>query len=136
MGNKNIDNELVISNIKKLLKDKEISQRDFASRINITQSGLYQMLVKEDLKVSTLLKIANEFNIPITYFFSDGNEKQVISEEEMYKKIETLEQTNTTKDKIIEDLQFNVDTLKLNCDLLKRQIELINEDKSKSRNSK
>jgi hypothetical protein len=44
--------------------------------------------------------------------------------------MDSLEKAISAKDKIIEDLQFNMNAYKLNYELLERQIELIRECKN------
>jgi len=78
----------------KLLKEiqsKQISQRDLASKIGMTQSGLSQALASGDLKVSTLEKIAEVLDVPVTCFF----EVEITQDKENEEKIARLESEKT-----------------------------------------
>jgi len=62
---------LYINRIKKLIDDKNLSIKGFAEKIGVSEPGLHSMFRSYDMKVSTLQKIADYFNVPITYFFDD-----------------------------------------------------------------
>ena len=64
-------NMLYINRIKKLIDDKKISIKKFAEDVGLSEQGIHKMFRSYDMKVSTLQKIADYFNVPITYFFDD-----------------------------------------------------------------
>jgi transcriptional regulator with XRE-family HTH domain len=68
MSNLNIEEK-----IKKLAKDKNLSIRQLCIKIEITESGLNYTLKNNTLKIETLQKIADVFEVPISYFFVDDN---------------------------------------------------------------
>ena len=66
---------LYISRIRKLIEDRKLTIREFAEKINISEPGIHNMFRTHDMKVSTLQKIADYFDVPITYFFDDIDTK-------------------------------------------------------------
>ena len=54
---------------------KKLTIRDFAQKIGVSEPGIHNMFRSYDMKVSTLQKIADYFNVPITYFFDDIDTK-------------------------------------------------------------
>ena len=127
-----MDNMLISNNLRKLIKLRKMTQVEVAQKIGLTRSGLYQMIEKGDFKTSTLENLAKLFNVPITYFFSDSTISESVLEVNESAKCEKCEKCNELKatikikNKIIEDLQFNNDALKLTLEILDRQIDLIN----------
>jgi len=66
---------LYISRIRKLIDDKKLTIREFAEKIGVSEPGIHNMFRTHDMKVSTLQKIADYFDVPITYFFDDIDTK-------------------------------------------------------------
>jgi len=66
---------LYISRIRNLIDDKKITIREFAEKIGVSEPGIHNMFRANDMKVSTLQKIADYFDVPITYFFDDIDTK-------------------------------------------------------------
>jgi len=64
---------LHINRIRKLIDDKKLTIRDFAEKIGVSEPGIHNMFRSHDMKVSTLQKIADFFEVPITYFFDEEN---------------------------------------------------------------
>jgi len=60
-----------INKIDKLLKERKINFKDMAEAIGMTRQGLKSSMNQDNLKVSTLLLIANFFKVPICYFFDE-----------------------------------------------------------------
>ena len=66
---------LYISRIRRLIDNKKITIREFAEKIGVSEPGIHNMFRTHDMKVSTLQKIADYFDVPITYFFDDIDTK-------------------------------------------------------------
>jgi len=66
---------LYISRIRKLIDDNNLTVKGLAEKIGVSEPGLHNMLRTFDMKVSTLQKIADYFEVPITYFFDDIDTK-------------------------------------------------------------
>jgi len=66
---------LYISRVRKLIDNKKITVREFAEKIGVSEPGIHNMFRTNDMKVSTLQKIADYFDVPITYFFDDIDAK-------------------------------------------------------------
>jgi len=66
---------LYINRIRKLIDDKKLTIREFAEKIGVSEPGIHNMFRTHDMKVSTLQKIADYFDVPITYFFDDIDTK-------------------------------------------------------------
>ena len=64
---------LCINKIKRLIDDKNLTIKGFAKKIGISEPGIHNMFRSYDMKVSTLQKIADYFEVPITYFFDDDD---------------------------------------------------------------
>lgn len=58
--------------IRELADKKNITLADLAKRIGKTKQAVYEMVEKEDINTSILRKLSSEFNIPISYFFEEG----------------------------------------------------------------
>ena len=66
---------LYINRIRKLIDDRKLTIREFAEKIGVSEPGIHNMFRTHDMKVSTLQKIADYFDVPITYFFDDIDTK-------------------------------------------------------------
>lgn len=66
---------MIYSKIKKLLTEENLSVPQLAEKIGMTKGGLYAAIENNTLSVKTLEKIAEVFNVPITSFFEDENDK-------------------------------------------------------------
>jgi len=65
---------LCINRIKKLIDGRKLTIRDFAGKIGVSEPGIHNMFRSQDMKVSTLQKIADFFEVPVTYFFDDEDD--------------------------------------------------------------
>ena len=65
---------LCVNRIKKLIDDNNLTIRGVAEKIGISEPGIHNMFRSQDMKVSTLQKIADFFEVPITYFFDDDDD--------------------------------------------------------------
>lgn len=83
-----------INSIKEILMNKRISQRDFAAKIGMTQSGLSQAFANGDFKISTLEKIAEALEVPVSYFFGNETETNTKGCEEILLENENLKIKN------------------------------------------
>ena len=63
-----------VSKLYKLMKIKKISQRELAKLTGINQTTISYILRGNDMKVSTLEKIAKALDVPISYFFDESQE--------------------------------------------------------------
>jgi transcriptional regulator with XRE-family HTH domain len=62
-----------INKIRKLLKEKEITQNDIASQMGLSGNAISQALKKGDFKVSFLEKLAEILEVPIVCFFEEDD---------------------------------------------------------------
>jgi len=62
-----------INKLVDLMKINKINQRELAKLINQSQTALSQSIQRQDLKISTLEKIAAALNVPVSYFFDEDN---------------------------------------------------------------
>lgn len=62
----------IIQKIKELARIKDIPISELAEKIGFTNSGLHRAFANNDLKLSTLEKIANVLNVPMSSFFESG----------------------------------------------------------------
>ena len=70
--------QLIGPKIRKMRKERKLTQTELASRIGIQQSDLSRM-EKGEYRVSldTLFRILAEFNVSISEFFDDVNKEQM-----------------------------------------------------------
>jgi lambda repressor-like predicted transcriptional regulator len=62
----------------RLIKTNERSLTDFAGKIGMSHFGLKHALSQSTLKLEKLILIAEHFNKPIEYFFTDRDEQDII----------------------------------------------------------
>jgi len=55
--------------IKNLIKEQDITVREFCRRIDMSNPNLYLIYKRNSIEINKLNKICEEFNVPITYFF-------------------------------------------------------------------
>lgn len=70
--------------IKELMRKEKIDAPTLAKRMGKTKQAIYDMLDKDDLNTSILRQLSDIFNVPITYFFVEGNDDGVDSQAEVY----------------------------------------------------
>jgi transcriptional regulator with XRE-family HTH domain len=66
---------MISSEIKKLLKEKDITIEDLANAVGVSRSGLQLLFKTDDFKVSLIQKIADYLGVHIGYFF--GNDESL-----------------------------------------------------------
>jgi transcriptional regulator with XRE-family HTH domain len=71
---------MISNKIEQLRKEKNVKQTDIAQAIGFTVSGYQKAIQANDFKVSTLEKIAEALEVPVTYFFEDSGDKHFLSE--------------------------------------------------------
>jgi len=102
----------ILLKINKLLLDKNIEKKEFANLIEIADKTLYNIFDgKSSLKVEHLIKIAEVLEVPVAYFFEEGNEPPcaVKKTDSQTSRIEQLLIENSAlKDKIIELLSQKI----------------------------
>lgn len=66
---------LYLKKLQELQEHKKVSQKELAEIIGLTRNGLQKKLQspKKTFYIEELQKIADHFNIPITYFFTNEN---------------------------------------------------------------
>lgn len=66
--------------IKILAKEKKITLSDIASKIGMTQEGFSRSLSDENLKVTSLEKIAEILKVDVREFFGENNIEKAINQ--------------------------------------------------------
>lgn len=61
----------IFKNVEKLRKERKISQTELADAIGMTQTGLSQAIKRQDIKLSTLEKISDFFEVDIDVILKD-----------------------------------------------------------------
>jgi len=59
--------------IKEIALEKNISLKDIANYVGITQTGLSKIMRENSTKTTTLEKIALKLKVPVSVFFEEGN---------------------------------------------------------------
>lgn len=62
---------LNVNKINLLREQRKVTQSQLAQKIGISVVGLQQALKKGDFKISLLLRIADYFKVPVSYFFDE-----------------------------------------------------------------
>ncbi|MDR1554199.1 MAG: helix-turn-helix transcriptional regulator [Prevotellaceae bacterium] len=63
--------------INKLIFERKVKKKDFYTYLGISKQTLEDYLnEKTSMTVSTLKKVAEYFNVPVSYFFDDENKSQ------------------------------------------------------------
>lgn len=62
--------DIIINNIKRLCKDQHINLSDLANRLGIQRNALYITLKNDNIKLSTLKKIADQIGCSIEDIFT------------------------------------------------------------------
>jgi len=102
-------------NVEKLKKlyDNLPKKGEFSEKLGINYSYIKKIVSGENNpSVKTLEKIAEYFNVPVSYFFDE--EPQITDEKikEIIKENEYLKQVNEIREKQVEQMQQTIDLLK------------------------
>lgn len=68
-----------INKIKFLCDKRKVTIRKLAQEIGVSEIGLHKMISNNSMKVETLQKIADYFELPVSSFFEDSNTKNTIN---------------------------------------------------------
>ncbi len=69
--------------IRELMGKENIDAPELARRLDKTKQAVYDMLDKQDVSTSILRKLADIFNVPLTYFLADEDVYDVVSNAEI-----------------------------------------------------
>ena len=97
----------VNQDIRKLIELKKMSVKEMSEKINMSEKGFHDLLKRNDLKLSTLEKIAQALGVDIKYFFKDKNDNKFFSDNKInYQKQKGENNTlNGPKDELQTDLE-------------------------------
>ena len=95
----------ISSKIEKLRSEKNISLTALGNGIGMTHRGIKSALEVGDFKVSTLLKIADFFGVPITYFFDDKGSNELDELIEGLKKQIEFYENLVNADKVLREIE-------------------------------
>lgn len=110
-----------------LLHKKRLLQKDLIEYLGMSRQGLYTMVENQSMKVSTLEKMCEFFDVPINYWFEDESAANMLNESES--KYETLKTKETMK-QLEKDLEyFRERTIKLEKELEQLKDSCNNESK-------
>jgi len=124
--------ELILNRIKLISEQNKLSIRKLCSELGITEVGFAKMFKNDSLKVATLDKIAKYFNVPVSYFFEEGevkvgtviqngtngiminngNVQHFSNMKEAEKEVEYLKKENEHLRALVESKQETIDALK------------------------
>jgi len=114
-----------LSNIETLRKEKNISQEKLANLIEMSKVGYQKAIQNGDLKVSTLVKIAEVLDVPVSYFFEYDKESAA-------KNLNIKQQINGSGNKFNNNNKIvinEMDALHKENEILKQQIVDLKKDK-------
>lgn len=111
--------------IRVLAKKSGLSIRKLCQKIDMSESGFYAMIKNDSMKLDTLQKIANFYNVKTSYFLDENID---VSEKLDYvKKIEESPKEilmNFDIERYLHQLEKENEELKKDKDFLKHQIEI------------
>lgn len=98
--------------IKDLARDKKISLKELASRVDISETGLHHSIRSKVMRIDVLEKIASVLDVNICVFFGDRqqNSSDTI---ELKKQVASLNDEIMKNEKYIKVLEEHIETLKL-----------------------
>jgi transcriptional regulator with XRE-family HTH domain len=67
---------MITFKIKKILEKQKMTVQELSAKTDISRSSLDSMFERDDFKVSTLEKIAEALNTPLSTFFDDRTEEE------------------------------------------------------------
>lgn len=79
--------------IKQLLKERNITIRDFSKELGITEQGLQKLIRENSTKVETLELIAQKLNVSISIFFDNYSCEEKPEKERLLSIIESQQRT-------------------------------------------
>ena len=66
-----MDITLIFNRIEKVMNEKKVPKMEFYSKIGMTNTGFAKAVSNKNIKISTLLKIAEVLETPIEYFLDE-----------------------------------------------------------------
>jgi transcriptional regulator with XRE-family HTH domain len=69
---------LIYNKIELLRKKKRISKTEFYEAIGMSTNGFLQMVENNSMKITTLQKIADVLGVPMSFFFEDGEQVDLL----------------------------------------------------------
>ena len=64
---------IFINRLKKLLAERNITNKELCDKIGMTEGGFYQSIKNNSFKVATYELISEVLNVPMTYWFMEEN---------------------------------------------------------------
>ena len=88
-----------VSRLEKLMLENKLSKTDICSKCGFTRPTLNSVLSGADVKISTIISLADFFNVSVGYFFDEDDSKNLSNELEICKKeIRRLKEIINTED--------------------------------------
>lgn len=109
---------MINNKIKNELKKRKVSYKELAQNINMSITGVNDLLKKNDIKYSTLKKISDYLGLPVTYWFDDEVKNVTIA---------SHNHINGNNNKIEVQLTAEIERLKTEIEMLKVELRLKNE---------
>lgn len=103
---------MLYSKIKDIAREKKISLKELANKIEVSETGFHQSIKSRTMRIDVLEKISSVLEVDICTFFSDKKLENKDTRE-LKKEITTLKTDIENKDKYIKVLEEHIETLKL-----------------------
>lgn len=98
------------SKIKEVAKKKNISLKELALKINVSETGFHQSIRSESMRIDVIEKIAKELDVNVCVFFTDhDNNVDIIN---LKAEIKSLKKDHKKYEKYISVLEGYIDSLK------------------------
>lgn len=90
---------LAIRKIEEIRKLRKVSQKDLCEFIGMSTAGYQNMISLDDMKLSTLIKIAEFYSLPLTWFITEQEESIDQVEKEIDRVFDAIKEV--VKEKIV-----------------------------------
>jgi transcriptional regulator with XRE-family HTH domain len=81
---------MIDNKIKKRLKELKLTQKEFCEQIKMTPSGFRSAISNKTLQLKTLEKISSVLAVPMSYWFMDVNNVNIIDTHKIFSALEKM----------------------------------------------
>lgn len=120
------DRKFVSDAVKQLLQERKMDQKQLAKEIAVSENGLSKMLKRGTFKSDVMIKIAEFFNVDISFFNSRSPNKSNIREG-----VHAVKETENTVENLKEIIQSKEQTIEALKEALRSKDEYISTLKEK-----
>ena len=118
--------DILVQNIKETARDYDISLKELAEKIGLSEQGLHSMFRKKSFKLEILEQIADFLQVSVSDLFDEGDRDVYFDLVSDIENAKLLIRKMALKGKGVVDLYFNEDNNRINLDFaeLKEKVSL------------